>query len=320
MARRSTILKRSLQVVLVVVVVLAAGIAYLLRDPSPVGYWRSAQGQQAYAQAYGEALAAMPAPTQTRDVRTSFGYVRVLQFAGQAQDPAAVPAFFIPGRASGAPMWSQNLPAVAAQRPVYVVDPLGDAGNSVQTRELTGPADQGAWLEETLTALDLPRVHLVGHSFGGWTAANYALRHPERVQSLALLESVLTFTGLKWQFVLSTIPASLGFGGPGGAEAAADQDPVAAMIAAGGEHYAAKLPFPAQLSEADLRRLTMPAFVGLGGRSEVVDAAEAEATARRVLPAATVRVWPDATHSLPMEEAAEVTTALVDLMAASEPA
>jgi pimeloyl-ACP methyl ester carboxylesterase len=37
-------------------------------------------------------------------------------------------------------------------------------------------------------------VHLVGHSFGGWLAANYAVRDPERLASLSLLEPVFLRT------------------------------------------------------------------------------------------------------------------------------
>ncbi|MDL5160351.1 alpha/beta fold hydrolase [Actinomycetospora termitidis] len=314
MPQRARAVRRTAAVVVGVVVLAVATVAYLVRDPSPVGYWRSTEGRQAFDRAYDAALATMPAPTRVLDLPTTFGTVHVLEFAGQARDPGAVPALLVPGRASAGPMWSQNLPALAAERPVYVVDPIGDAGLSVQTRELTGAADQAQWLDETLVGLRVPTVHLVGHSFGGWAAANYAIRRPDRVATLALLEPVRTVAGLRLGFVLSTVPSALGLGGLAAAEDAAPGDPVAAMIAAGARHHAAKLPLPEQPSADDLARLTMPVFVGLAGRSEVHDGGAAAAAAERDLPAATVRLWPDATHSLPMEEADEVDAALIALM------
>lgn len=43
-------------------------------------------------------------------------------------------------------------------------------------------------LAEYLQALRSPVVYLVGHSLGGWVAANYALRYPEGVKGLILIE------------------------------------------------------------------------------------------------------------------------------------
>lgn len=40
---------------------------------------------------------------------------------------------------------------------------------------------------ETFDALDLTRFDLVGHCVGGWFAAEFAVRHPERVKSLTLI-------------------------------------------------------------------------------------------------------------------------------------
>ncbi len=108
-------------------------------------------------------------------------------------------------------MWAENLPGFAAERTVYALDALGDAGLSVQTRALEGGADQAAWLDQALAGLGAPKVHLVGHSFGGWSAANYAVRHPARVATLTLVEPVFVFHGLRWRVYALSLPASLPF-------------------------------------------------------------------------------------------------------------
>jgi pimeloyl-ACP methyl ester carboxylesterase len=64
--------------------------------------------------------------------------------------------------------------------------PLGDAGMSVQVRPIRDAADQADWLDQALAQLPVRSVHLVGHSFGGWLAATYVVRHPELVQTLTL--------------------------------------------------------------------------------------------------------------------------------------
>ena len=86
----------------------------------------------------------MPKPTRTIDVQTSFGVVRVYQWVNP--DAPILPVVLLPGRGSGAPMWSENLPSLLAQRTVYAMDALGDAGLSAQTVPLTSAADQATWI------------------------------------------------------------------------------------------------------------------------------------------------------------------------------
>ncbi|MDR6902296.1 proline iminopeptidase-family hydrolase [Rhizobium miluonense] len=60
------------------------------------------------------------------------------------------------------------------------------------------PTDKGLWsigryVEETETvrkALGLGKVHMLGHSWGGWLAIDYALIYPENLQTLILEDTV----------------------------------------------------------------------------------------------------------------------------------
>lgn len=52
-------------------------------------------------------------------------------------------------------------------------------------------------LGELLRSLDLDRVHLVGHSYGGFIAAYFALREPARLRSLVLVEPAIASLLLK---------------------------------------------------------------------------------------------------------------------------
>ena len=71
-------------------------------------------------------------------------------------------------------MWAANVPKLARSRRVIALDALGDAGMSVQSAPLTSVEDQAAWIDEVISALAPEGPHLVGHSFGGATAAVYA--------------------------------------------------------------------------------------------------------------------------------------------------
>jgi pimeloyl-ACP methyl ester carboxylesterase len=297
------------------------------RDPSLVGHFRSEVGERAYLAAYRDAMTLLPTLRSTSDLETTFGHVRVYEFGAASADRAAIPAVLLPGRTSGVPMWAYNLPDFAAARITYALDALGDAGMSVQVRPIRDAADQADWLDQALAQLPVRSVHLVGHSFGGWLAATYAVRHPELVQTLTLLDPVFVFQGLRWQVYLISLPASLPFlprrwrtrmlsaigGGP-----VDPADPIARMISEATEHYVVKLPLPRRLTGAQLRGLHMPVYAALAGRSIMHHGAHAADVARTEITDPTIELWSGATHSLPMEQAAQLDRTILAFMASHE--
>ena len=157
-------------------------------------------------------------------------------------------------------MWSENLAGLLAHHSVIAVDALGDAGLSVQSTPLTSTEDQAIWIDEVVRRLAPDGVHLVGHSFGGSTAATYARLHPARVSTLVLIEPVFTFahpsTGLLAWTVLASMPVlpeswrERALAEVGGGERADPDDPIATMISAGSAHYSAQLPNPRLLTDS----------------------------------------------------------------------
>jgi len=81
---------------------------------------------------------------------------------------------------------------------------LADRGFRVVTFDQLGtgksdrPADPSLWtiaryveeVETVRTALKLGKVHLLGHSWGGWLAIEYALHHGDKLKSLLLEDTV----------------------------------------------------------------------------------------------------------------------------------
>jgi proline iminopeptidase len=78
------------------------------------------------------------------------------------------------------------------------------------------PADSGLWtigryVEETETvrrALNLGKVHMLGHSWGGWLAIDYALTYPENLKTLILEDTVADMPHLVQE--LERLRAALG--------------------------------------------------------------------------------------------------------------
>lgn len=305
---------------------IAAMFGYFLRSPSPVGHWDSADGEAEFFIAYEQAFESMPEPADTMDVRTSFGIVRVYRFAGTG---GASPMLLLPGTASSTPVWADNMPSLLKLGDVYTLDLLGEPGRSVQASPIADAEDEAEWLAETITALPDDSVNLIGLSLGGWTAANLAIRHPQHVRTLTLIDPVYTFDNLPLETMLRAIPAAVPWFPKAGRDAfnsftagGADVEdvPVADMIEAGMHHYSMKKPPPTRITEQQMSDLSMPVLAIIAGASVMHDPAVAAATARRTVGtvagtttgagSSTVRVYADASHAVsgefPEEVAADI--------------
>ncbi len=311
-----------------VLVVLAAALAiWLLVDkvitivapPPTTGHWRSDEGYREYLAAYQAAMAILPAPTATHDVRTDHGTVRVYEWAGAAGSEGLAPIVLVPGFGSGAPMWAENLPYWLGERTIYAMDAVGDAGLSTHAVPFTSFDDHGVWVEQTLAGLGLDRVHLVGHSFGGAIAATHARLHPERLASLTLLEPVLVLHGLPasaylWSTVLLLpVPQSwqdraLAEIGGVSVEEVRERTPMSVMIDAGTQHYAAVRVQPATFTDEQWQAMPMPVRVEIASDSSLAGGDAAAERARSF--GFEVIVRPNTTHSLPMQAAATLGTEL----------
>lgn len=164
-----------------------------------LGYWTSDVDRLEYEKAYGEALLTMPIAKSVL-IETSFGTIQTYCWQNKNTE-FKKPILLLPGRSSGTPMWSTNIHDLVKDRTVYAFDALGDAGLSIQKKEIKDSLDQSLWINETVEKLGLSKVHIIGHSFGGWLAANYATQYPEKVFTLSLLEPVFTFRYIKLKLI-----------------------------------------------------------------------------------------------------------------------
>ena len=143
-------------------------------------------------------------------------------------------------------------------------------------------ADSVADLGAILDALDIDRpVVLLGNSYGGTVALEFALRHPARVAGVVLIEAHVAVDG--WGDHMAGSLAFAAFG--------LDDD-------------VAKVPVT---TEADLRGLTVPVLALYGEHSDLLDRA---ATLAASVPDCELHVMADFTHSLLMEATTEIKAAL----------
>lgn len=267
-----------------------------------IGHFVSRDAFTRYLSAY---RAAAPAFDAQLDVPTSLGTVRVYRYDGPG---GATPALLLPGRSSGSPMWRTNLAALVAQRTVFSLDLLGDAGLSVQSATIADAGDQARWLDEAITGLDLARVHLLGVSMGGWLATNAAIRRPDRIASIMLLDPAMTFGRIPAKAMAASIalvvprfPAGLRrrvMSWLAGGAPVDETLPEAELLDAASTGFVVRQPAPRIFGDDELRSLPVPVLAIIAGRSVIHHPAWAAARARRLLTTGEVELWPDASHAV----------------------
>ncbi|RRD05264.1 alpha/beta fold hydrolase [Arachnia propionica] len=287
-----------------------------------IGRWRSRSSRDAYVAAYEKLMAELPPVDRTWDVPTDWGMVHIVRFPGpRTGDPT--PILLLPGWGSGIPMWRELLPVLAADRPVYALDALGDAGLSHQSVPIVSSQDQARWISQTLDGIGVSRAHVVGHSFGGWLAANLGYHEPGRVASVTLLDPAQVLSGLRPEVLFEALPAALPFLPQSWRDAALERigggpidpdDTMVQLIDAGTKGYSSARSLPELFSDEQLRGYPVPLHVSLAGDSAVLTDPVVAAARADLLPVGEATVWPGASHSLPMEQPDEVGAAALDFM------
>jgi pimeloyl-ACP methyl ester carboxylesterase len=287
-----------------------------------IGKWSSTEKQQEYVEAYNKALQTMPEAKSIR-IKTSFGTVQGYCWKNEEANHKS-PILLFPGKSSGVPMWYANIPDFYKNRTVYAFDALGDVGLSEQENPIKNSLDQAKWIDETIENLHLTKVHIVGHSFGGWLSANYASLYPQKVASLILIEPVFTFQIIKLIIVLKSIPYNMKFLPKkwrqgllkeiSGSETIDTTDPVAKMIDEGANYYSSNLPNPTMISKQQMQEWEFPVYVAFADNSGVHNSVKAVEVAEKNVKNITAKIWKNATHSLPMEYAEELNREIIQFI------
>ncbi|MER5436729.1 alpha/beta fold hydrolase [Streptomyces sp. NPDC002588] len=159
----------------------------------------------AFRTAYDKVMAKWPADREAVRVATPFGTAHV-NACGPRDAP---PLLLLPGGGGAtSASWYAQAGELARIRRVYAVDLVGAAGRSEQGRPRS-VAELGAWLDAVLAGLGVERADVGGHSYGAWIALHHAVRAPERVRRLFLLDPTQCFAGYRPSYLLRALPMLL---------------------------------------------------------------------------------------------------------------
>ncbi|MEM8529998.1 MAG: alpha/beta hydrolase [Chloroflexota bacterium] len=141
----------------------------------------SEEARETYLAFYDEMARQWPIPSETMMVPTAYGqtFVRV---SGPVDAP---PLVLLHGAGSTSLVWRFNIETLAQHHRTYAIDSLintGCVGRSIYTRPITNGDESSAWLNDVFNHLGLANnISLLGASYGGWIASQYALRHVDRL-------------------------------------------------------------------------------------------------------------------------------------------
>jgi pimeloyl-ACP methyl ester carboxylesterase len=273
--------------------------------PARISAFTSAEAREKFLRAYDRALAELwPVPVQWVQVDTSFGVVHALRHGPAGDDPVVL----LTGAGGNALGWYRYVEGLGRTRPVLVVDPPGEPGRSVQTAPITGGADTARWLADFLAAVGAERAHLVGASFGGWSALQQQLHAPGRVAAVTLVDPTGfgPITGRFYRWVIlgglaGLLPAPLRrAAGRRLVNGTLDESELMRLIRAS-MSFRRRLPDPPELTDADLAAVAAPVQLLLGQRSALHESATVAERVAAVVPSWRTEVVPGTGHALSIE-------------------
>jgi pimeloyl-ACP methyl ester carboxylesterase len=262
--------------------------------------YKTESGANQIQAAYREMLNAWPVSKEHLRVPTREGETFVV--ASGSED--APPLFLLHGSGTNAAMWGGDVASWSEHFRVYAVDMIGEPGLSAPSRPALGSEAYALWLDDVLRELGVTRASFVGASLGGWLALDYATRRPDRVERLGLLcpggigrqkmgwllKAILYRPFGKWG-QRKTVELVAGLSGPDLVRA---RDYLALTFT----HFLPRKDRLPVFSDEELRGLTMPVLVIVGGRDVMLDSRHTVARVEQAIPHAEVHLLPEVAHSI----------------------
>lgn len=143
---------------------------------------------------YEQRLALLSITHTTEKIETSLGTTHITKM-GKEDAP---PVIILHGINSGAPDAMEATQPLAESYHLIIVDTVGQATKSAETRpDLKGDAI-GHWMVELLDALDLQQVPVIGVSYGGFILQKLLIHASERVSKAILVVPAAINSGPFW--------------------------------------------------------------------------------------------------------------------------
>ena len=274
-----------------------------------------------YLTMYDAKAGQWPVPSETRMVDTSFGqtFVRI------SGPDGAAPLVLLSGLGGNSLSWMPQIKAFSENYRTYAVDNISDYGRSISTRPIESQDDFIDWLDELFRALGLEHVNLIGKSYGGWLACQYAYCRPSRLRSVVMMAPAATVLPLRKEFIEQmmkgiTSPKDFtlwvyeDFVRKGEASRKAIEEMVDESILSA-RCFNFKPPLsPTVIEDYELQNIKVPALFMVGENEKIYSAQEAVQRLTKVAPQIRIEVIPGAGHDLNLVQAELVAAKVLEFL------
>lgn len=285
--------------------------------------FKTPEGERRFKEAYYRLLSTWSVSYETTDVLTCYGTTHVIV----SGDPDSPPLVLLHGMTVNSSVWRDIMASLSSRFRTYAIDMPGDFGMSVVAKPMQSAADCVLWLHEVLDGLELPRTHLLGHSMGGWTALNYALAAPERVDQLVLMAPIGSIMPVPLRQMMFRIYPALLFPKPKRirrawswflAKGNSLDDIVMDQIIESYTHCRLLMRVvPGKFTEEQMRGLVPPTLFMVGEEEAIYSAKEAVNRMKQWVPSVEAVVIPRAGHCLQAEQPSLVSQHIMQFLHSS---
>jgi pimeloyl-ACP methyl ester carboxylesterase len=267
--------------------------------------FKTPEGEAAFLAAYDAAMKLWPVPYEELEIPNRFGTTHII-VSGPNDAP---PLVLLHGYMATSAMWAPNIADFSKDYRVHAIDVMGQPSKSIPTVPIRNAEDYAVWLAETLDGLHLDRTCLVGQSYGGWLALNFAMAAPDRVQKLVLLSPGGGFVPMVRQFSLRgmlmvwfptrvTVNWFMRWLGITGTDARY----VLELTYLGLKHFRVPVEtlrvMPVMFPEDQLQAMRVPTLLLIGDHEVICDPATALARARRLFSNVQGELVPQSSHDM----------------------
>ena len=163
--------------------------------PSP---FKSQKGEAEYMAAYENTMQLWAAPYEPMDIPSRFGSTHLVVCGPKDAPPLVLlHSFFM-----SLTVWAYNIADLSRAYRVYALDMMGQPSKSIPDQPIRDRGEMAEWLTGILDVLKISQTDLIGWSYGGFTAFNYAIHRPDRLRKLVLLTPIGSLVPLKTQFYI----------------------------------------------------------------------------------------------------------------------
>jgi len=285
--------------------------------------FKSPESREKFLRVYDEKAKAWPVQSESKMINTSYGntYVRI---SGPLDAP---PLVLLHGMNSNSLMWLPNIEDLSKNYRTYAIDDICGIGRSIDTKTIKDSNDFNNWLDELFNNLKLGNaINLVGMSYGGWQACQYALNFPNKINKLVLLAPAATVLKTSSMFtmraILSLIPSryflkSLIYWVMADSVKKDEKamEKTVNFMYLGSKCFKTRLPpAPTVLEDAELKNIKIPVLYMVGENEKIYSPSKAVNRIKNVAPQIKTEIVPNAGHDLTSVQKNMINTKVLEFL------